>query len=151
VRNVFSGLDATRQPVRKTKNRIAMALIDLKESRRFASPCPFKQKFVCDSVWQAALDSAGIVPTSITGKRPKDTPVEQDLLAISAVSNTEWVTESRAQLVEKPEPDRPWLGATIVKPWRWMHLEAKRLTEKYRASKMFLLPILSSFCKGDFS
>src|SRR5688500_9745678 len=32
-------------------------------------------------------------------------------------------------------------GVTLVKPWRWMHLEAKRLTEKYRPSKMFLLPI----------
>lgn len=28
-------------------------------------------------------------------------------------------------------------GVIVVKPWRWMHLEAKRLTEKYRASKMF--------------
>jgi hypothetical protein len=30
--------------------------INLKERRRFASPCLFKQKFVCDSVWQTALD-----------------------------------------------------------------------------------------------
>jgi hypothetical protein len=55
-----------------------MAFVDLKESRRFASPCPFKQKFVCDSLWQTALDPVGIVPTIITGKRLKDTLVEQN-------------------------------------------------------------------------
>jgi hypothetical protein len=37
-----------------------MSLIDLEESRRVASSCPFKQKFVCGSIWQAALDSVGI-------------------------------------------------------------------------------------------
>jgi hypothetical protein len=31
--------------------------------------------------------------------------------------------------------------ATMVKPWPWMHLEAKRLTEKSLPSKMFLSPI----------
>jgi hypothetical protein len=31
----------------------------------------------------------------------------------------------------------PWDMAKVFKPWRWMHLEAKRLTGKYRASKMF--------------
>ena len=38
-------------------------------------------------------------------------------------------------------------GVTLVKPWRWMHLEAKRLTEKNRTSKMFLLPISDSIFK----
>jgi hypothetical protein len=37
-----------------------MSLIHLEESRRVASSCPFKQKFICGSIWQAALDSAGI-------------------------------------------------------------------------------------------
>ena len=77
MRNVFSDLDASRQAICKPKDRIPVPFIDLKESRRFASPCLFKQKFVCDSVWQTALDSAGIVPTSITGKRLKDTVIEQ--------------------------------------------------------------------------
>ena len=77
MRNVFGDLYASRQPICKSKDRIAMPFIDLKESRRFASPCPFKQKFVCDSVWQTALDSVGIVLPIITVKRLKDTLVEQ--------------------------------------------------------------------------
>jgi hypothetical protein len=80
MRNVFSDLDASRQAIGKPKDRIPVPFIDLKESRRFASPCLFKQKFVCDSVWQTALDSVGIVPTNITGKRRKDTVVEQKVL-----------------------------------------------------------------------
>jgi hypothetical protein len=78
--NVFRDLHTPRQAIRKPKDRITMAFIYLKESRRFASPCPFKQKFVCDSVWQAALDSVGIVPTIITGKRLKGTLVGQKVL-----------------------------------------------------------------------
>jgi hypothetical protein len=31
-------------------------------------------------------------------------------------------------------------AALKIKPTPWMHLRAKRLTVKYRASKMFLLP-----------
>jgi hypothetical protein len=80
VRYVFRDLYACRQAICKAKDRVAVPFIDLKESRRFASPCLFKQKFVCDSVWQTALDSVGIVPTSITGKRLKDTVVEQKVL-----------------------------------------------------------------------
>src|SRR5687767_13854088 len=80
MRNVFRDLYASRQAICKPKDWIAVSFIDLKESRRFASPCPFKQKFVCDSVWQTALDSVGIVPTIITGKRLKDTVVEQKVL-----------------------------------------------------------------------
>src|SRR5918993_3501581 len=80
MRNVFSDLDASRQAICKPEDWIAMPFIDLKESRRFASPCLFKQKFVCDSVWQTALDSVGIVPTIITGKRLKDTVVKQKVL-----------------------------------------------------------------------
>jgi hypothetical protein len=46
-----------------------MPLIHLHESRRVTSSCPFKQKFVCGSIWQSALDSAGtasclVVPTN---------------------------------------------------------------------------------------
>ena len=44
----------------------------------------------------------------------------------------------------KKEPE-PADGVNLVKPWRWMHLEAKRLTEKYCTTKMFLLPIFKSF------
>src|SRR5918993_3896329 len=77
MRNVFRDLYASRQAICKPKDRIAVPFIDLEKSRRFASPCLFKQKFVCDSVWQTALDSVGIVPTSITVKRLKDTVVEQ--------------------------------------------------------------------------
>jgi hypothetical protein len=78
--NVFRDLYASRQAICKPKDRIAVPFIDLEKSRRFASPCLFKQKFVCDSVWQTALDSVGIVPTSITVKRLKDTVVEQKVL-----------------------------------------------------------------------
>jgi hypothetical protein len=28
----------------------------------------------------------------------------------------------------------------LFNPWLWMHLDGKRLTAKYRASKMFLPP-----------
>src|SRR5688572_25823565 len=80
MRKVFCNLDASRQAICKPKYWIAVPFIDLKESRRFASPCLFKQKFVCDSVWQTALDSVGIVPTIITGKRLKDTVVKQKVL-----------------------------------------------------------------------
>jgi hypothetical protein len=87
MRNVLSNLNAPRQTISEPKDRIPMAFINLKESRRFARPCPFKQKFVCGSLCQAALDSVGIVPTIITGIQLKDTVVEQKF-AISAVSNT---------------------------------------------------------------
>lgn len=77
MRKVFRDFYTSRKAIGEPKNRIAVPFVNLKESRRFASPCLFKQKFVCDSVWQTALDSVGIVPTSITGKRLKDTVVEQ--------------------------------------------------------------------------
>jgi hypothetical protein len=75
VCDIFGPFDTARQPVRKPKHRIAMVFIYFKESRRFASLCPFQQKFICGSFWQKALDSVGIVPTGITFKRLKDTPV----------------------------------------------------------------------------
>ena len=80
MRNVFRDFYASRQTICEPKYRIAVPFVNPKESRRFASPCLFKQKFVCDPVWQTALDSVGIVPTSITGKRLKDTVVEQKVL-----------------------------------------------------------------------
>lgn len=144
--DVFGDLYASRQPIGKPKNRIAVPFIDLKESRRFASPCLFKQKFVCDSVWQTALDSVGIVPTSITVKRLKDTVVEQSV-AVPEVSNTN--TSEICPMYGAINADSTTMaGVTLVKPWRWMHLEAKRLTEKNRTSKMFLLPISDSIFKA---
>jgi hypothetical protein len=60
VSDVFRCLDASRESVRKTEYRTTMSFIDLKERRRVASSCPFKQKFICVSIWQSALDSVGI-------------------------------------------------------------------------------------------
>jgi hypothetical protein len=37
-----------------------MPFVQLNESRRISSSCPYKQKFVCISIWQSAPDSAGI-------------------------------------------------------------------------------------------
>ena len=138
--NVFRGFYASRQAIRKPEDRIPVPFIDLKKSRRFASPCLFKQKFVCDSLGQTALDSVGIVPTSITVKRLKDTLVEQKVLPYlqfqiptpAEICPNDGVIKANSTTMA---------GVTLVKPWRWMHLEAKRLTEKYRPSKMFLLPI----------
>ena len=57
---VFSFLDASRKPVREAKNRGTMPFVQLNESRRITCSCPYKQKFICISIWQSAPDSAGI-------------------------------------------------------------------------------------------
>ena len=73
VGNVFGQLDRPTQPVREAEHPAPVPLVQFNEGCRFASSCLFKQKFVCVSIWQSALDSAGIAPTSITGRRQKDT------------------------------------------------------------------------------
>src|SRR5688500_4159709 len=140
MRNVFCNLDASRQAICKPKDWIAVPFIDVKESRRFASPCLFKQKIVCDSVWQTALDSVGIVPTIITGKRLKDTVVKQKVCRTCSFKHRLPAKFARLRASIKAN-STTLAGVTLVKPWRWMHLEAKRLTEKYRPFKMFLLPV----------
>jgi hypothetical protein len=67
-----------------------VSLIYLEESRRFASPCSFKQKFVCGSLWQAALDSVGIVSYYYYQPTAKGYALSLNLPDLSAaISNTD--------------------------------------------------------------
>jgi hypothetical protein len=59
VRYVFSDFDRSCEPVREFENRSPMAFVQMPESRRIASSCHFKQKFVCVSFRQSALVSVG--------------------------------------------------------------------------------------------
>jgi hypothetical protein len=54
------------------------------------------------------------------------------------ISNTDLRRQRSPMINWSPETTRD--GLILFKPWRWMHLEAKRLTGKYRASKMFYSP-----------
>jgi hypothetical protein len=79
------------------------------------------------------------LPTSITDKQIKDTAFRQLSFAPGDISNTELTktADSGTVLVSLFKLNSLPI---LFNPRLWMHLEAKRLTAKYRASKMFLPP-----------
>jgi hypothetical protein len=58
--NVLSRFDTSRKSISKAEYRTAVSFIQFEESGSVTSSCLLKQKFFCGSLWQSALDSAGI-------------------------------------------------------------------------------------------
>lgn len=78
------------------------------------------------------------LPTSITDKQVKDTAFLQFSFAQGAISNNGADKTADSVTLFKLTADQ-----LLFNPRLWMHLESKRLTTKYRASKMFSLPFLA--------
>src|SRR5207245_5071909 len=57
MRNIFSHFDRSQKPIQEAKDRIPMALIQKEKSCLIAASCPYKQKFVCDPIWQTSTRS----------------------------------------------------------------------------------------------
>jgi hypothetical protein len=79
------------------------------------------------------------LPTCITEKQIKDTAFRQLSFAPGAISNTK-LTNLRTAGGVLLSWFTPNSWPIVFNPRLWMHLEAKRLTAKNRASKMFLPP-----------
>src|SRR6266498_3139016 len=54
---VFSHLDRAQKSVGKSKDSIPVPLVQPNKSCLVAASCPFKQKFVCCSIWQSSTRS----------------------------------------------------------------------------------------------
>jgi hypothetical protein len=135
---VMSSAASTEPESRYEKRKIAARCRSYSLMKAAGSPAPaFSSKsssVVLSGNRHSILQES--LPTSITDKRLKDTPFPQSSGLFRPDFKYRPVKSCRGQR-RIFEPVDARTGPILLKPRRWMHLEAKRLTTKYRASKMF--------------